>query len=128
LPSSWSLDEPEKHRWGGAAAAPVFKNIAEQILYRGRSAHLPESACETDSGQMRDDVVKHADLTITEPSDESIIPDFRDMSMRNVLKLSQERGVDLKIVGSGWAERQRPSAGAPLKNHQSCTVFFSDGS
>jgi cell division protein FtsI (penicillin-binding protein 3) len=123
-----ALDEPEKHRWGGKAAAPVFKNIAEQILYMGRSAHLPESACEADSGRMRGDIVKHADLIMTEPSDESIMPDFRGMSMRNVLKLSQERGVDLKIVGSGWAERQRPSAGAPLKNHRSCTVFFSDGS
>ncbi len=122
------LDEPEKHRWGGVAAAPVFKNIAEQILYGGSSSHLTKCAYEADSGRMRDYVVKRADLTITETSDESIMPDFRDMSMRNVLKLSQERGVDLKIVGSGWAERQRPSAGTPLKNHQSCTVFFSDGS
>jgi len=122
------LDEPEKRRWGGAAAAPVFKNIAEQILYGSGSSHLTKCACEADSGRMRDYVVKRADMTVTETSDKSIMPDFRGMSIRNALKLSQERGVNLKIVGSGWAERQRPSAGALLKNHQSCTVFFSAGS
>jgi cell division protein FtsI (penicillin-binding protein 3) len=27
------LDEPEKDRWGGTAAAPVFKRVAEQALH-----------------------------------------------------------------------------------------------
>jgi len=26
------LDEPQRDKWGGVAAAPVFKNIGEQIL------------------------------------------------------------------------------------------------
>ena len=141
------LDEPTSDRWGGVAAAPVFKNIAESILYwvgpaylttctTEVSGHDPGStrltACTSDvnpvyevnPAHMTDYTVKCVDLTL---SDESIIPDFRGMSMRNVLKLSQEKGIDLQIVGSGWAVNQEPYPGVPIKNHMSCTVFFSNG-
>ena len=142
------LDEPTSDRWGGVAAAPVFKNIAESILYWVGPAYLTTcttevsghdlgsthlTACTSDvnpvyevnPAHMTDYTVKCVDLT---PSDESIIPDFRGMSMRNVLKLSQEEGIDLQIVGSGWAVNQKPYPGIPIKNHRSCTVFFSNGS
>ena len=118
------LDEPASHRWGGVAAAPVFKNIAEQILYRAKSIHLTTCATEAVPAHLIDYAVKCQDLG---PSNESTMPDFKGMSMRNVLKLSQELGVDLKIVGSGWAVRQKPFPGVSIKNHQSCTVLFSAG-
>ena len=150
------LDEPASPKWGGVAAAPVFKNIAEQISYLSygvsdvsdgiRPTQLTVCTPEVNPTQMIDYVVKcvggsdpgapprgprdttrgprdtakeHRDVTML---------DFRGMSMRNVLKLSQERKLDLKIVGSGWAVSQKPYPGVPIKNNQPCTVFFSNGS
>jgi cell division protein FtsI (penicillin-binding protein 3) len=133
------LDEPANHRWGGVAAAPVFKNIAESILYwAGPSSlttckaevkrHYQESprleVCASDSGPADRTycVVEYVNLPL---SDESTMPDFRGMSIRNALKLSQERGIDLKIVGSGWAVKQNPLPGVSTKSYKSCAVSFS---
>ncbi len=135
------LDEPANHRWGGVAAAPVFKNIAESILYwvepsslttcatkTGRHdsgpTNLPASTSDVNTSDMADYSVKYVNLT---SSDESTMPDFRGMSIRNALKLSQERGIDLKIVGSGWALKQDPLPGVPTESNKSCTVSFSTG-
>jgi len=125
------LDEPARQRWGGVAAAPVFKNIAEQILYGVRSTHLTAGVSVIDPVHTMNCAVKCvalAPLDALDAFDESTIPDFRGMSMRNVLKLSQERKIDLKIVGSGWSVNQEPSPHVPVKDNQSCTVFFSTGS
>lgn len=133
------LDEPASHRWGGVAAAPVFKNIAESILYwvgpgylttckaevkrnDQESPRLEVYASDSDPAQSTDCVVEYVNLP---SSDESTMPDFRGMSIRNALKLSQERGVDLKIVGSGWAVKQKPLPGVSSKSNKSCTVSFS---
>lgn len=125
------LDEPKKKKWGGESAAPVFKKIAEQVLVRGgMSTYLTPCTGDTDNlypVQMAGYIFKRADLATTGPSDEASMPDFRGMSMRNVLKLSQERAIDLKITGSGWAIKQNPSPGVPLKEHKTCEVFFSAG-
>lgn len=133
------LDEPANHRWGGVAAAPVFKNIAESILYWVEPSYLttcsaktdghdldpinlPASVSDVNTSDIADYGVEYANLT---PSDESTMPDFRGMSIRNVLKLSQEKGIDLKIVGSGWAVNQKPLPGVSIVNNKSCTVSFS---
>ncbi|MDO9528513.1 MAG: penicillin-binding transpeptidase domain-containing protein [Syntrophales bacterium] len=135
------LDEPATHRWGGVAAAPVFKNIAESMLYwvgpsslttcateTGRHdlgpTNLPTSTSDVNTSDMADYGVKYVNLT---SSDESTMPDFRGMSIRNALKLSQERGIGLKIVGSGWAVKQNPLPGVPAESNESCTVSFSTG-
>jgi len=44
------LDEPEIHRWGGTAAAPVFKKVSEQILRcSNQSMELREVAAGGDN-------------------------------------------------------------------------------
>ena len=130
------LDEPQRDKWGGVAAAPVFREIGEQILTRFRtniranppweedkpgvdmkvrlvSAPLPLAVQETPEGTEADD---------------ALVPDFRGMSIREVIRKSKERGLEVRISGSGWATAQQPAAGHPAPENRLCTVTFSMGS
>jgi cell division protein FtsI (penicillin-binding protein 3) len=141
------LDEPQRDRWGGVAAAPVFKNIGEQLLtcFKTNIERNPEP--EELYPQDKDMGIKlvsagHWGQPIIFPSpvnqtavknqwlspEEGTMPDFRGMTMREVLKKSKEIGVDINIIGSGWAIEQKPSAGMPLTKESICTVTFSTGS
>jgi hypothetical protein len=60
--------------------------------------------------------------------DDSLIPDFRGMTIREVLKKSKEKGLEAQVIGSGWATTQKPAAGLPVPKDRLCTVTFSMGS
>ncbi len=123
------LDEPKIKRWGGVAAAPVFRNISERIVScYNRHLNLPDVVAERQAPKM--EIVK-ASLSEVVPRneefDESLVPDFRGMSVREVLKVSQDRGIDVRIVGSGWAVDQRLAPGLSAETDQPCYVLFNEG-
>jgi cell division protein FtsI (penicillin-binding protein 3) len=111
------LDEPQRDRWGGVAAAPVFKNIGEQLLTcfktNIRENPIPE--------------VPPTDRSGTE-TDETAVPNFRGMTIREVVKKSKEKGIEVRVIGSGWAIAQQPAAGMPAPEDRLCTVTFGMGS
>ncbi|MFB3924446.1 MAG: penicillin-binding protein [Syntrophales bacterium] len=122
------LDEPKRDKWGGVAAAPVFRNIGEQILRC--YDRMPGEIVEEKEEVPKDTGIRFVAAQEIAPPDEpaedsSLMPDFRGMSLKNVLKLARERGIALKVVGSGWASKQDPSPGVPLNDNSSCTVVFS---
>jgi cell division protein FtsI (penicillin-binding protein 3) len=129
------LDEPQRDRWGGVAAAPVFKNIGEQLLNRFktdiRRNPEPEMDMEIHQNKIGLQLVSApatlADIVETQV-DETAMPDFRGLTIREALKKSRERGIDIRVVGSGWAKEQAPSAGMPLPESGVCTVTFRTGS
>jgi len=59
--------------------------------------------------------------------DESVIPDFGGMSIREVLRISQSRGIDVRIAGSGWGVSQNPVPGVRIEENQPCYVLFDRG-
>ncbi len=129
-----TLDEPQRDRWGGMAAAPVFKAIGEQILTRFKT-ELRESPFEpTEEAIPPEAKVKlvSAELPVSVASapaelDESAMPDFRGLTLRDALKKSREKGIELKVQGSGWAMEQNPAPGTSLLACRSCTVTFGMG-
>jgi cell division protein FtsI (penicillin-binding protein 3) len=127
------LDEPQRDKWGGVAAAPVFRDIGEQILTRFRTNirdnPLPEE--EKRGVDMKLKLVSGPAPRAVQASmeeDDTRIPDFRGMSIREVLRKSKEKGLDVRIIGSGWATEQKPAAGRPSTENHVCTVTFSLGS
>lgn len=131
-----TLDEPQRDKWGGMAAAPVFKNIGEQILtcFKTDLREVPVTATAEvkTNDMMKLDLVSTQDF-IPQPAvmekgmDEQLLPDFRGMTIREVVKQSKQRMIELKAIGSGWAVAQDPSPGVPIRNCRSCTVTFSNG-
>jgi cell division protein FtsI (penicillin-binding protein 3) len=130
------LDEPQVDKWGGLAAAPVFKNIGEQILTcfktNIRITPTPPREDEKINNGMKVKLVSAQESIIGEnvrsnPDDEAIMPDFRGMTVRAALKKATTRGLELTINGSGWAMNQRPAPGVPIGENRSCVVSFSTG-
>jgi cell division protein FtsI (penicillin-binding protein 3) len=128
------LDEPQKDRWGGVAAAPVFKNIGEQLLTCFRTNIRENTEPEEGkpvSGDMKVSLASAAaPLTArtAAESDDAVVPNFRGMTIREVLKRSKEKGIEVRVIGSGWAIAQHPAAGIPAPENRLCTVTFGMGS
>ena len=131
-----TLDEPQRGKWGGVAAAPVFKNIGEQIITCFK-ANIREVSpypliAEEERINGRVELVCAPEMITGDAVgetilDESLIPDFRGMTIREALKKARERGVELNVRGSGWAVKQEAPPGVPIEDHRSCTVSFSTG-
>jgi cell division protein FtsI (penicillin-binding protein 3) len=129
-----SIDEPQLHKWGGEAAAPVFKSISQQIIRCfepdiGETPPVQETQINTGakiqlvSTPAGIPAVQAAAKAVKE--EEAVIPDFRGMTVRQALKAAQEKGLEMKVTGSGWASSQKPAPGTPLKGHRLCAVSFS---
>jgi len=120
------LDEPQKDKWGGVASAPVFKNIAEQILncFKTDIRETPVFKKEkTDKVQL---VSAEQTLLpeIVENSDGPSMPNFMGLTIREALKKAKTESIELKISGNGWAVRQYPEPHAPLGHERVCSVVF----
>jgi len=128
-----SIDEPQLHKWGGEAAAPVFKSISQQIIRCfepdiGETAPLREQEINTGAKiQLVSTPVIGPAAAAAEAAEEAVMPDFRGMTVRQALKVAQEKGLDMKVMGSGWAVSQKPAPGTPLKGSRLCAASFSTG-
>lgn len=127
------LDEPQRDKWGGVAAAPVFRDIGEQLLTRFRTNIRDNSVQEEENPgvKMKVNLVSAAAplaLDKAMEADDSLVPDFRGMTIREALKKGKEKGLEIQVIGSGWATAQKPTAGLPVTKNRLCTVTFSMGS
>jgi cell division protein FtsI (penicillin-binding protein 3) len=119
--------------WGGVAAAPVFKNIGEQIItcfrnpLRENALPLPTEELKATGLQLvsAQSAVLGAGSVVTEET-ESVMPDFRNMTIRDVLKTARGRGIEIKAQGTGWAVNQEPSAGTPIGDFPVCKISFAN--
>ncbi|HUH66185.1 MAG TPA: penicillin-binding transpeptidase domain-containing protein [Syntrophales bacterium] len=130
-----TLDEPQRDRWGGLAAAPVFRNIGEQILtcFKTGIKEAPFPVLEEEKANPVKITLVSAPQIISRHNDmeagmeEPFMPDFTGMTMRDVLKKAREKGLEIQVAGTGWAVSQEPKAGVPIRNHKTCVVSFSTG-
>lgn len=119
-----SLDEPEGEFYGGAIAAPVFKEIASQVLpYLGvfpGGIDKPQSAYVA-RADVESLAINHEPLTINH---EPIMPDLRGKTIRYVLRVASKIPMEVKIVGSGKAVLQRPEPGERVMPGTDGEVMF----
>jgi len=130
------LDEPQKDRWGGVASAPVFKAIGEQILTcvktNIRPNPLPEMEQEENDSNtgvklslVSASSVISAGATANVEMNESLMPNFLGLSIRDVLRKAKKRGIEVKVSGHGWAAKQHPAPSTPIVRSTRCSVIFS---
>ena len=138
-----SLDEPQIDKWGGVAAAPVFKKISEELMSRNLADVVPRSLPTTPrvsqekAAHAEGDINAKKRLTLVssgvtattnkneQPLDNTRMPEFRGLTMKEVLKIAMERNIQVSLKGSGWAYRQEPAAGATLNIKRACVIYFS---
>jgi len=121
------LDEPQRDKWGGVAAAPVFKHIGDQILNCYKTNILETPVFDQDKLGKLHLVSATKDFSVhkyADDDDESVMPNFLNLTIREALKKAGARSIELNISGSGWAVSQYPPAGSPLGEKRVCSVIF----
>jgi cell division protein FtsI (penicillin-binding protein 3) len=120
------LDEPQRDKWGGVAAAPVFKSIGEQILNCIKT-NIRVTPIFEQGKQSKMQLVSAQETIVArgvENNDESVMPDFRGLTIREAMKKAKSKLIELKVSGNGWAVRQYPQAGRVLGEDRVCRVDF----
>lgn len=92
------VEAPRKKTHGGSVAGPIFKNIAEKVLF-----HLGASPNKELVGM-------------------KIMPDLSGMSVRDILKWSEEEGVKVDVKGSGFVTSQKPQPGDMIIEGMVCSI------
>ncbi|RLB10264.1 MAG: penicillin-binding protein [Deltaproteobacteria bacterium] len=113
------IDEPKKSYYAGIVAAPVFKEIARwTLVYLGITPKkkkapfvIVKASKREQKGKKKEDLDK-------------VVPDLSGMSMRDVVKIASRCRIKLIIKGHGFAFKQYPKAGTPLKKVKRLIVFF----
>lgn len=124
------IDEPKTSPYGGVVAAPAFSAIARQSLCylrvpasNGANAPRPR-AIEVKNEAPREMSAVVAEGTITDGSEGALMPNFSGMSMRQVLRVMEKRGINVKLVGSGRAIEQHPRPGDRIQPTDQVLVRF----
>jgi len=92
------VEAPRKKTHGGSVAGPIFKQIAEKVLF-----HMQVSPKKELVGM-------------------KVMPDLSGMSVRDILKWSEEQGVKVDLRGSGFVTGQKPMPGDLIKEGMVCSV------
>jgi cell division protein FtsI (penicillin-binding protein 3) len=68
--------------------------------------------------------VAAAEGTFVTGEEGSMMPDFRGMSMRQVLRSMEKRGLNIRLIGSGRAVEQSPQPGGRIGESGQVWVRF----
>ena len=148
------IDEPAGAYHGGDVAAPVFREIAEQILpelgvmpdielksspeliaranqdpeavtdERGEHPH-PKQKRQTTLPTVDNNGNRGGEVVYAATSNKAIImPDFRGRSVRDVARTCSQLGLQVEAHGEGRVLRQNPSAGSEVESGQLVYVDF----
>jgi cell division protein FtsI (penicillin-binding protein 3) len=128
------IDEPKGVVYGGLVAGPVFREVGSWALNHLRVNPQPgllavaEANAEKVSTDASQDAGNPPELPeVRELADhllEGLLPDFKGMGMREVLKRGRALGLRVCLEGSGMAVAQKPEAGSPLATVETVTVSF----
>jgi len=121
------IDEPKTSSYGGVVAAPAFSAIAQQTL-----CYLKVPVERTVKKKMEPAEAKNAPQPgpelpeggIVEGVEAGSMPNFRGMSMRQVLRVMEKRGLNVKLQGSGRAVEQNPAPGSRINTQDQVWVRF----
>jgi cell division protein FtsI/penicillin-binding protein 2 len=148
------IDEPLGSYHGGEVAAPVFREIAEQILpdlnvtpdmeMKATAPMIAESS-KPSPQQLKEEAVRFEQREATLPKvvaaqsfsgqrsevvfavatkRGALMPDLRGQSVRDVARMCAQLGLRLEARGEGFSTQQHPAPGAEINSGQTVRVDF----
>lgn len=128
------IDEPKGVVYGGLVAGPVFRDVGSWSLNHLKVNPQPDllTVAEAKAKALVSDTPKDSGNSarleevnkIAGELRQGLLPDFRGMGMREVLKRGRALGLKVSLKGSGLAVKQKPEAGSPLNAVNSVSVSF----
>jgi cell division protein FtsI (penicillin-binding protein 3) len=113
------IDEPRSQVYGGLVAAPVFSRVAAASLrYLGVAPTEPVANKPLPPPVVEAPVAISTGHALPAPAtDKSALrmPDCRGLSCRQVLRIMQKQGLDIRLKGSGRVVEQFPAPGQAVR-------------
>lgn len=104
------LDNPDASVYtGGAAAAPIFREIVEQIVATGRT------------------IVPVHDNIIVKRNSEISVPDVTGLRLDVARKILEGAGLGVQTFGDGIVIKQSPRAGSLIERNAAVTLVLNNG-
>lgn len=115
------IEKPENGTYyGNTVAAPVFRKIAEYMLFKNKDIqNLP--SLKVTSKKQRTDIVQRKDASLLKYLN-GIVPNFIGRDKKSIQKFARINGLNIIFTGMGVVKSQSPEAGTPLKHGQSITL------
>ena len=119
------IDEPRGVTYGGYVAGPVFKEVGKWVLGNLRIQPQLKLANADTAGEVKKSSPQKKNNPVREiKTGDNLLPDFRGLTMREVLKNISALGLDITFEGSGRAFCQEPEPGVPMDEITSVKVTF----
>ncbi|PKN61593.1 MAG: penicillin-binding protein [Deltaproteobacteria bacterium HGW-Deltaproteobacteria-15] len=118
------VDEPGGIPYGGVVAAPIFKQVGAWTLNHLRINPQINLAEPVVSQEAADQMRVESLPAITTENDGGLLPNFRGLTMRQVIKEGKNLGIRVMVEGTGLAVAQIPEAGSSLERVSSVRVNF----
>lgn len=116
------VDEPRTEIYGGLAAAPAFRNVSWVALRElGVSPQGKKEPFPLQAGMIPNPFSQMEERQ--EPIDDRL-PDFRGLTLREVLGLLEKYQITAELEGSGIATTQTPLPGTKMKKGEICRILF----
>ncbi len=120
-----TIDEPQGDVYGGIVAAPTFARIAANALNHLHILPREQLVAVQPAAETTEPLPDLAALLpVADRQEGLVMPDFRGMTYRQVLKAMEQRGLNLKLTGSGRVVDQFPTAGKAIPYGQEAWVRF----
>jgi cell division protein FtsI (penicillin-binding protein 3) len=128
-----ALDHPKKGYYGAQVAAPLFSRIASyavrregvapEVLGEKNLSLVPLAQSETTEKEVEE--FSYSDLNQTTPT-LTVVPDFKDLSMREVLQQAANQNIKVKMLGRGKVDQTVPAAGDAFGEDRTMTLILKE--
>ncbi len=131
------LNSPKVGRYGGMAAAPIFRNVAQKLIERDPGILKEPEKVKINSDIKVSQIDNHAndDVVYTNASYHSpdpdlialclsnkIMPDLSNYHLKDAISILSKLGIRYKMNGTGMVVSQSLSPGTKVKKGQVCSL------
>ena len=99
------IDKPEGKYYGNQVAAPVFKEVAQYILYKRKYF---SGFAFNEEHEIESDTVKKKESSLESRGEEGKVPNFKGLDKKSSDLLASRFGIDIEHIGMGVVYRQNP--------------------
>lgn len=102
--------------YGNGVAAPVFKNIAQYMLYKNKDINLHENQKEEiDLAKVKNNIdMVQTKVSATREINPNIVPNFMGLDKVSATNIGEKINLPLSHKGMGVVRSQSPAAGTPV--------------
>lgn len=119
-----AVDSPRKSYYGATVAAPVFSRMASYAVRKEGIAPLLQLAEGPSVKVKTRSVASEVKAAVTADSSTELVPDFMNLTTREVLRMVSGQEIKIKFVGQGKVSEMVPQAGYPLPENKEVTVIL----